>query len=99
MTRRETEDLYRIEDGIIRSPGEFQGQALYIPHFWHRFMDGGGEGDLTAGGMACCAVTAAKAREFPELKVGQLVRFYEDETGCIREICDPRASRPFRGGQ
>ena len=86
MKRREIEDLYRIEDGIIRSPGEFQGQAIYMPHFWDRVMDGGADEDVDGSDLACCTVTLEDVLEFPELKLGQVVRFYEDDYGCIREV-------------
>jgi hypothetical protein len=86
MKRREIEDLYRIEDGIIRSPGEFQGQALYMPHFWDRFMDDGADENVDDSDLVCCTVTFEDVMEFPELKLGQVVRFYEDDKGCIREV-------------
>jgi len=86
MKRHEIEDLFRIEDGIIRSPGEFQGQALYLPHFWDRFMDGGADEDVDDSDLVSCTVTVEDAMEFPELNVGQVVRFYEDDRGCIREV-------------
>ena len=85
MKRREIEDLYCIKDGIIRSPGEFQGEALYMPHFWTRFMDGGADEDDDSD-LVCCTVNLEDVIEFPELKVGQVIRFYEDDKGSIREI-------------
>ena len=93
MTRREIEDLYQIADGIIRSPGEFQGEARYMPHFWTRFMDGGADEDADDSSVVRCTVTFGEVMEFPELKLGQVVRFYEDEKGSIREI---RASAAHR---
>ena len=86
MKRREIEDLFRIEAGIICSAGEFQGQALYIPHFWDRFMDGGADEDVDDSELVCCTVTLEDVIEFPELTVGQVVRFYEDDKGCIRQV-------------
>jgi hypothetical protein len=86
MKRREIEALFRIEDGIIRSGGEFEGQALYMPHFWTRFTDGGADQDVDDSELVCCMVTFEDVIEFPELTVGQVVRFYEDDKGCIRKI-------------
>jgi hypothetical protein len=57
-----------------------------MPHFWDRFMDGGADEDVDDSDLVCCTVTFEDMIDFPERKVGQVVRFCEDDNGCIREV-------------
>ena len=41
MTREDITKEYKVENGIIISPGKFEGQALYAPYFWDILMNGG----------------------------------------------------------
>lgn len=34
MTRQEIFDLYEVRDGIIRSPGKFEGERVWVPYFY-----------------------------------------------------------------
>jgi hypothetical protein len=86
MKRREIEEIFRVEDGIIRSAGEFEGQALCMPHFWTRFMDGGADQHVDDSELGCCTVTFEDVIEFPEPTVGQVVRFHEDDKGSVRKL-------------
>lgn len=31
---------YKVEQGIIRSPGKFEGEPEWVPGFWERVLDG-----------------------------------------------------------
>jgi hypothetical protein len=41
MTRNEIVGAYRVNDqGIITSPGKFEGEMLYVPYLWDMAMEG-----------------------------------------------------------
>ena len=35
--------------GIIKSPGKFESEMLYVPYFWDGIMDGGGDEQVLDG--------------------------------------------------
>ena len=41
--RAEIESEYRVVDGLIRNPGKFEGEAVYVPYYWDLVMEGEGE--------------------------------------------------------
>lgn len=43
MAREKVEEEYKVESGIIESPGKFGGRMVYLPHFWGVTLDGGEE--------------------------------------------------------
>lgn len=45
MTRTEIESTYRIINGRIQTPGQFEGEAIYLPYYWDIFMEGGADDD------------------------------------------------------
>jgi len=39
MTREQITSEYNIDDnGIIRNPGKFEGEMLYVPYFWDAYQ-------------------------------------------------------------
>lgn len=39
-------DDYDVDEhGLISSPGKFEGEAVYVPHFWTLGLDGGADED------------------------------------------------------
>lgn len=35
MTRKEIAETYKVDErGVIRSPGKFEGEPIYVPYFW-----------------------------------------------------------------
>jgi hypothetical protein len=41
MTRTEILAQYQVgSDGVIRSPGKFEGEMLYVPFYWDIAMNG-----------------------------------------------------------
>ena len=87
MTRQEIERDYKVQDGIIRSPGKFEGERVYVPYFWDDYLNG------------CCNGFAYRSDEttivfgvsqedramFPELGHKRTVRLYEREDGFVCE--------------
>lgn len=84
MTRQEIEQRYKIENGIIRSPGQFEGEAIYVPHFWEAFLDGFADRD--DGRVLGFDVTADDKAEFPELKHRRTVKLYQRDDGFVCEV-------------
>lgn len=72
MTRKEIESEYTVENGIIRSPGKFEGEPVYAPDFYDAAMDGCGEdlaymddgwGEFTT----LIAIEDSDRKEWPEI--------------------------------
>jgi hypothetical protein len=85
MTRRDILDQYKVDDrGIIRSPGKFEGEMLYVPYFWDAFLNGCADRD--DGKVLGFDVTADDKKEFPELKRRRTVKIVEDLNGFVVEV-------------
>lgn len=84
MTRQEIEAEFTIESGIIRNPGKFEGEAIYVPYFWDCFLNGGADGD--DGTVLRFDVTADDKAIFPELEGRRTVTLYERDDGFVCEL-------------
>jgi hypothetical protein len=85
MTRQDILDQYKVDDrGIIRSPGKFEGEMLYVPYFWDAFLNGCADRD--DGKVLGFDVTADDKKEFPELKRRRTVKIVEDLNGFVVEV-------------
>lgn len=38
MTRKEIEAAYTVVNGIIRSPGKFEGEPVWAPYYWEAYL-------------------------------------------------------------
>lgn len=83
MTRNEIEKQYDIQNGIIRSPGKFEGEAIYVPYFWEIYLDGFADRD--DGDILLFDVSAEDKKEFPELKKRHVVKLYCRDDGFVCE--------------
>ena len=83
MTRQEIESQYRVENGIIRSPGQFEGEAVYVPHYWGIYLDGFADRD--DGNVLGFDVTQEDKAEFPELKRRRTVKLVQRDDGFVCE--------------
>ena len=83
MTRHQIELDYRIENGRIRSPGKFEGEAVYIPYYWDEYLNGCADRD--DGLVISFYVTPNDRILFPELKGRRFVRLYQRDDGFICE--------------
>ena len=82
MTRTEILRDYNVDSGgVIRSPGKFEGEYLYVPYFWDLFLNGCADED--DGGVLRFNVTEKDRREFPELVAVQVVTLTECEQGFV----------------
>ena len=83
MTRQEIESQYNIVNGVIRSPGCFEGEMIYVPHFWEIFLNGFADRDN--GNVLGFDVTPEDKIEFPELRKRRTVKLYQRDNGFICE--------------
>lgn len=72
MTRFDLFRVHQIQDGIIRSKGEFEGQALYVPYFWSKYLSG--EASEVGADVVQFSVKDSDRVQFPELGNRQVVR-------------------------
>jgi hypothetical protein len=76
-------DEYTIEDGIIRSPGKFEGEPAHALHFYHYMMDGSAE--VCACGACYMSIDAEDAALFPDLadSIGGYVHLSVSDSGFV----------------
>lgn len=84
MKRSEIEASYRVEGGIIRSPGKFEGEAVYVPHFWKIGLEGFADRD--DGKVWGFDLTDEDKAEFPELKGRRTIKLLERDDGFVVEL-------------
>jgi hypothetical protein len=86
MTRQEILDSYKVNrDGIIKSPGKFEGEMLYAPYFYDH-----GQGDETWNSeevedafAEVFQVSDDDRKEFPELGNTYMIAVEENEQGFV----------------
>ena len=80
-----TTDYTADNNGIIRDPGKFEGEPIWVPHFWDIYLCGGADCDeSTEGGELSFNVTEEDEREFGGyLTVGRTVKLWEDANGYV----------------
>ena len=77
MTRREIESRYTVRNGVIRSPGKFEGEPAWAVHFYEEWNNGGADEEL--GRVGYFAVQRKDIAEFPELDGVYGVRLEESD--------------------
>lgn len=82
MTRDQIEAAYNVVDGIIRSPGKFEGEPVYVPYFWNAALEGGG-GDEDDGELIIFNVTADDRETWPELAGVERIKLLETDVGFV----------------
>jgi hypothetical protein len=82
MTRQEIETSYQInKQGIITSPGKFEGEMLYVPYFWDAYLNGLVDDD--DGGVLTFLVDGEDRAMFPELGNATKVHLESDDAGFV----------------
>lgn len=86
MIREEILKEYDVdENGRIRSPGKFEGEMLYVPHFWHIGLEGFANYD--DGKVFTFRLGKTEREIFPELGKGrQWLKLVENDQGFVSEI-------------
>ena len=85
MKRAEILRQYDVnERGAITSPGMFEGEMVYLPHFWQAYMDGCADRD--DGRILGFNITPDDRAEFPEIpKRKRTIRLYQRDDGFVCE--------------
>lgn len=92
MNRERILREYTVENGIIRSPGKFEGERVYVPYFWDLYLNGMFDEDK--GREVVFVVVSEDLLMFPELiedGYGPLakLRLYQRDDGfvCLLKHC------------
>lgn len=83
-TRKELEKIYKTKDGVITSPGKFEGQLLYVPYFWEIFLDGGVDDEK--GDVLIFKIDANDRKLFPEISKKQKTIKLKETGGFVSEV-------------
>lgn len=77
MTRAECEEA-------VKGPGKFEGEAVYVPHFWAIYLDGGADRD--DGRIIGFDVNEEDKMLFPELRKRRTVKLMQRDDGFVVEV-------------
>jgi hypothetical protein len=85
--REAIEKDYKISrGGMIKSPGKFEGEMIYMPYFYGVFLEGGADGE-DENGRIKVLVDNQDRLIFPELgKTRKHVIFTVDDSGFVNEL-------------
>ena len=86
MKRNEITKQYDVDtSGRITSPGKFEGEMIYVPHFWYIGLDGFADRDN--GKVFGFDISADDRSEFPELgSKRRTVKLMERDDGFVCEL-------------
>jgi hypothetical protein len=83
MTRKETLRDYDVDErGRICSPGKFEGEPIYAPHYWFLGLEGWSDRD--DGKVMGFNISPEDRAEFPEIpKNRRTINLEESEQGFV----------------
>jgi hypothetical protein len=88
VTRQEIEAAYKVENGIVKSLGKFQGQPTWVVYLWDLFLNGFGDGwaeDHNEVVHAIFEIDASDVEVWPELEGVYKVDLWEDALGFMHK--------------
>lgn len=83
--RQQIEKDFEVEDGVITTPGKFEGSMVYVPAFWDLTLEGG-EDEIEWDGdtlISIFHVTSEDRGIFPELQGAKTLEIWEDSFGFV----------------
>jgi len=87
MTKQEISEQYNLnENGVITSPGKFEGEMYYAVHFWNMTLDGFCDRDemLDDGTLvAIYDIGQIDYDDYPELEGNTELTIFEDDNGFV----------------
>ncbi len=87
MNRELVFTMFQVDEaGIIRTPGPFEGQNLYIPYFWYLHISGYRED--VQDGIVTFQVRMEDRAQFPELAHRDIVRLQQQGNNTIVELTE-----------
>lgn len=73
---------------LITSPGKFEGEPIFVPHFWNLSLEGLADQDMGSTAIFKLKSGDPELEEWPELKAflgrRRVLRLTETESGFIR---------------
>lgn len=82
LTRKDIQEQYDVDpNGVIRTPGKFEGEMLYAPYFYAWLIEGFADED--DGTTARFDVTMDDILLFPELTGVASVSLFVDDNGFV----------------
>lgn len=90
MTRGEVEAAYTVRNGIVSSPGKFEGEPAWAPYYWALVMDGCADDEESGtepGDDLLVSVfhpDSSDVETWPELAGVTEIRLWEDDHGFVR---------------
>ena len=83
--KRCIESKYHVVRGIIRSPGKYEYECVWVPYFWGLVLEGEGEDVLDEDGevLATRLIVDSDEEEAFGLKCGATVELSEDPQGYV----------------
>ena len=85
MNRNEILKTYAVtHHGVIKTPGKFEGEMVYVPFYWDIFLDGFVDRD--DGKILSFDVTKEDKIMFPELVKRKTVKLCQRDDGFVCEI-------------
>jgi hypothetical protein len=83
-TREEIGVQFRVIAGLITSPGKFEGQPVYVPHYWDLGLEGSAdEGDEDGFTFK---LDASDVERWPELAGVKTLRLAESDFGFVHHF-------------
>lgn len=87
-TRQKYLDMFTVDEhGVIRSPGKFEGEMIYVPYFYDQSLDGGGDilscSECHSFHAERFTVWASECEDFPELEGIEYITLIEDSSGFV----------------
>lgn len=83
MTRHDVLRTYDVKEGVIHSPGRFEGQALYVPYFWNAYLCGNAH--EVGADLIQFTVLSSDRTQFPELGSRVVVQLRQRSDGRVVE--------------
>jgi len=83
MTREEIEKNFTIKEGIIHSPGKFEGEPLWAPYFWEIVLEEAGHEGNEAVTSVDVSIDDRDREIFPELCWAKEISLWCDDNGFV----------------
>ena len=87
MLRAEIEAQYVVEHDTIRSPGKFEGEPVYTPHYWEMALDGTADEVLHDAALDQTVyvfkIDSSDVETWPMLADVEVLRLHERDDGFV----------------
>lgn len=82
LTRADIMEQYKVENGIIRSPGKFEGEPVYVPCFWDIALEMGSD-EMGENDEDVFYPTDEDRKHWPELGGVRVLILWESSDGFV----------------